>query len=218
MVEKKSSKVRILFWLLMVALVLVAILIWFLLGTHWIHKVSTSIAPNGTVKYEIYDEALDSDLKNSNEDIVNFVYSERKGNDAGWKSLSQIELYGKYVSSAWSPDSKLFVVSLDNKENSLYLFDNENSIMRKLDDFLDMKLIDKSTFGSRLYRYMLSKGKDIHYEFVQWAKESDWMLIRYSVIPEKSVDDNQQENSKLSGYFWYNYSQNSLKGLVETMG
>lgn len=215
MVEKKNSKIRLVCGLLMIALVLVAVVIWFLLGTHWLHRVANSIAPNGTRKYEIYDLSLDSTSQDSKKDIVTLREYERKENSSKWRRVSETELAGKYVGGYWSEDSRVFVLSLSKNENNLYLFDNENGNMRNLDNFLDMKLIGEAAFNSKLYRSMLSEEDDIHYEFVQWAKQSDWMLIRYSVLLQES-ESGEKENSELSGYFWYDYNQNSLKGLVET--
>ncbi len=222
--EKTIDKKRIIvITLILIVLLCVGLTAWVVQRTHIIHRISKSIAPDGTVKYEIYNISLTNASNNDKGQTVTIKEYSLTEDETEWSLLSEVEIQGTYKSSSWSPNSKLFIINMDAGKESLYLFDNQGSIMRKMDNFFDMQIINTVAFDSDLYRYMLSKNETLTYEFVQWAKDSDLMLIRFAVEDEEKSNNTaspeyQPDNpTKLDGYFWYNYEENIIRGLVQTL-
>ncbi len=221
--EKTINKKRILvITVILIVLLCVGLTTWAVHRTHIIHRISKSISPDGTVKYEIYNRSLTNASNNDKGHIVTIKEYNLTEEESEWSLLSEVEIQGTYISSSWSPNSKLFIINMDDGKESLYLFDNKGKIMRKLDNFFDMQIINTVAFDSDLYHYMLSKNKTLIYELVQWAKDSDMMLIRFTVVEEEKSNntassDYQTDNpTKQDGYFWYNYEENIISGLVQT--
>ena len=199
-----------------IVLLLVGLIIWLTCGTKILHRVVKSISPDGTVKYEIYNVPLLKDSREKEKEMATVIQYTLDEKSSDWSVLSETELPGSYKGSFWSSDSQLFVVNMVGSGGNLYIFDHHGTYMRNLDKFLDMQIINEVAFNSNLYRSMLAEKKTMIYEFVQWAKESNLMLIHYSLKSEATAETEPSENPMLSGYFWYNPENNNIYGLVQT--
>ncbi len=197
---------------ILVVVLLVGIIFYFVQSSHILHRTAKSISPNGNIKYVIYDISLKEEPGKKGSDFLTVEEYDLSENDSEWRLLNETELSGDYIGSSWSWDSRLFVVSVDSKEGNIYIFDTQRKSVRKLDDFLDMQLINRAAFNSGLYQQMLSVNKDTKYEFVQWAEHGDKMLVQYTVMePEPEKED----DTEYEGYFWYDYEKNIIEGYMD---
>ncbi len=195
-----------------VVVLLVGLILYFVQSSHILHRTAKSISPNGNIKYVIYDMSLKEESDKKSSDFITVQEYDLSEDDSEWKLLNETELSGDYIESSWSWDSRLFVVSVDSKEANLYIFDTQKKSVRKLDNFLDMQLINRAAFNSGLYEQMLSVNKDTKYEFVQWAEHGDKMLVQYTVlVPESEKED----STEYEGYFWYDYEKDIIEGYMD---
>ena len=197
---------------IVVVMLCIGLIVYVLQSSHILHRMTKSISPDGTIKYEIYDASLVEGAQKKKEKVMTIQEYALSQDGTEWKLLNETVLPGDYIGSSWSEDSRLFVVYADSEEGSLYLFDKQERYMRKLDDFLDMQLINKAALDSGLYHHILSVDSEIKYEFVQWAEHCDKMLIRYISWDKHAPEE---ENTYFEGYFWYNCLDNLIEGYMD---
>lgn len=214
MKEFAHSKKTVRIVSILVILLCIGVILNFIFSSHILHRKAKSISPDGAIKYEVYNISLEEKTKESENEVLTIQEYQLTEGGTEWKLLSSSEIPGYYIVSSWSGDGRYFVVCVESEEGRLYLFDNEEKYMRKLDEFLDMQLINKVAFDSELYRHMLSANRSVQYEFVQWAKNGHKMLIRYV---DTETGDTKEEDTHFEGYFWYHCPENSIEGYMDAV-
>lgn len=163
--------------------------------------IDKNIAPDNTKKITVYDKALDDNgfsLKSAVSTIVEL------GKDGGeWRIT-----YGncEYKGSWWSPDSKKYVLALEyNGEPHLNLAWLEHNSESNLSEYLRLGV---ETTELKKYVNKEEEGwPEIEYQFLQWSKDSESMLIYYSF--------EDKEEKLHEGYFWYNCVEGTVKAVLE---
>ena len=158
------------------------------------------ISPDGLKTLTVYDREPGGNI--FADDSV-FVVTDLEGGSKWRVKYGDCEYKGAW----WSPDSQKYVLMLQNGGSArLTLSWLERNSQSNLNAYLTMgvEMTELSRRG-----YVLEEGwPDIDYQFLQWAEDSESMLIYYSF----------QDTGKNthSGYFWYNCVDCTVSALLET--
>lgn len=181
------------------AIILAAVFLFLYIGGYFniIDKVQS---PDGRKTVTVYDRPLDKGIFSAEDST--FIIT-RLDKETEWRvSYGECEYEGLW----WSPDSKKYVLMLRYPdETRLTLSWLERNSESNLSAYLSMG-VEMSELSK--YGYVLEDGwPRIDYQFLQWAEDSESMLIYYS------FDD---ADGKLhSGYFWYNCIDCTVSAVLE---
>ena len=106
----------------------------------------------------------------------------------------------------WSPDSKRYVVALEQEGNAMLALANlETSTESNLNAYLSMAVENSSL---REYGFRDRNGwPDVGYQFLQWSTDGSAMLICYDFVDTRG--------QYRSGYFWYHPDEGVISALLE---
>lgn len=181
------------------AIILAAVFLFLYIGGYFniIDKVQS---PDGRKTVTVYDRPLDKGIFSAEDST--FIIT-RLDKETEWRvSYGECEYEGLW----WSPDSQKYVLMLRYPdETRLTLSWLERNSESNLSAYLSMG-VEMSELSK--YGYVLEDGwPRIDYQFLQWAEDSESMLIYYS------FDD---ADGKLhSGYFWYNCIDCTVSAVLE---
>ena len=181
------------------AIILAAVFLFLYIGGYFniIDKVQS---PDGCKTVTVYDRPLDKGIFSAENST--FIIT-RLDKETEWRvSYGECEYEGLW----WSPDSKKYVLMLGYPdETRLTLSWLERNSESNLSAYLSMG-VEMSELSK--YGYITEDGwPRIDYQFLQWAEDSESMLIYYS------FDD---ADGKLhSGYFWYNCIDCTVSAVLE---
>ena len=158
-------------------------------------------SPDGLYTITVYNKKLVSNGFTT-EDSTSLIV-EKKDED-----LSYRVNYGNgiYQGIWWSPDSQKYVLSIKGSEGTRLILNSlELNNSANLNAYLafGVETTELSKYG---YRWE-GVFPDIHYEFLQWALDSQYMLIYYS-FEDKS-------DALHEGYFWYNCDTGDINAILE---
>ena len=187
--------------LVLAAAVLIGgVLLW---RSGWPFVLDEVASPNGAYHVTVYGKDLSNHffpLKDS----VSLITERDDG--LQWRVI-----YGDCVYRGvwWSPDSRKYVLALDDGDESrLTLSWLDRNSSSNLNAYLSMGM---EATGLRKYGYSSPDGwPEIEYQFLQWGTDSASMLIYYAF--EDSVGEDH------SGYFWYNCETGAVEGILEMDG
>lgn len=181
------------------AIILAAVFLFLYIGGYFniIDKVQS---PDGRKTVTVYDRPLDKGIFSAENST--FIIT-RPDKETEWRvSYGECEYEGLW----WSPDSQKYVLMLGYPdETRLTLSWLERNSESNLSAYLSMG-VEMSELSK--YGYITEDGwPRIDYQFLQWAEDSESMLIYYS------FDD---ADGKLhSGYFWYNCIDCTVSAVLE---
>lgn len=181
------------------AIILAAVFLFLYIGGYFniIDKVQS---PDGCKTVTVYDRPLDKGIFSTENST--FIIT-RPDKETEWRvSYGECEYEGLW----WSPDSQKYVLMLGYPdETRLTLSWLERNSESNLSAYLSMG-VEMSELSK--YGYITEDGwPRIDYQFLQWAEDSESMLIYYS------FDD---ADGKLhSGYFWYNCIDCTVSAVLE---
>lgn len=167
--------------------------------------IDKSISPNENTCVTVYSKNFSDFVSNgfSMEDAISIVVKYKDNKDRSTRIT-----YGDcvYQSIWWAPDSKKYVIALKYDDGiQLKLNWLERSSERNLSAYLSMgvEMTELSKYGYS------SKDifPEIEYQFLQWALDSESMLIYYSF--------EDKDNKMHDGYFWYNCEQGTVSAVLE---
>lgn len=181
------------------AVILAAVFLFLYIGGYF-NIIDKVLSPDGCKTVTVYDSPLDKGIfsaENSTFIITSLV------KETEWRvSYGECEYKGLW----WSPDSKKYVLMLRYPdETRLTLSWLERNSESNLSAYLSMG-VEMSELSK--YGYITEDGwPRIDYQFLQWAEDSESMLIYYF------FDD---ADGKLhSGYFWYNCIDCTVSAVLE---
>lgn len=185
-------------WLL-VALTIGGLLLWRSGALVRLDRVSS---PDGRYLHQVYGKEPWGESFSLRDGLT----VKRKDREGGETCI----LYGDacYRGSWWSPDSKKLVMEMEYPEGSRLVLDwIEESSQSNLNAYLDM-----GVSASELSQYgrVPQEGWGsyrIDYHFVQWAEDSESMLIRYHFADEAGEPHR--------GYFWYDCKSEAVQAVLE---
>ncbi len=193
-------------YLLIAALVLVAaaliggVLLW---RSGRLFILDEVVSPGGESRATVYSKRLNGSSF-SFEDEISVITEQEDG--LQWRVI-----YGDctYQGLWWSPDSRKYVLALDDGgESRLCLSWLDHNSESNLNAYLSMGV---EATELRKYGYSNPTGwPEIEYQFLQWGKDSASMLICYS------FEDGAGEVH--TGYFWYNCETGAVEGILEMDG
>ena len=158
------------------------------------------VSPDGTCRTTVYSKRLNGSSF-SFEDEISVITEQEDG--LQWRVI-----YGDCVYRGvwWSPDSRKYVLALDDGDESrLTLSWLDRNSSSNLNAYLSMGV---ETTELRKYGYSTPDGwPEIEYQFLQWGTDSASMLVYY--VFEDSVGEDH------SGYFWYNCETGAVDGILE---
>lgn len=182
------------------AAVILAAVFFFLYAGGYFNIIDKVQSPDGRKTVTVYDRPLDKGIFSAENST--FIIT-RLDKETEWRvSYGECEYEGLW----WSPDSKKYVLMLRYPdETRLTLSWLERNSESNLSAYLSMG-VEMSELSK--YGYVLEDGwPRIDYQFLQWAEDSESMLIYYS------FDD---ADGKLhSGYFWYNCIDCTVSAVLE---
>lgn len=182
------------------AAVILAAVFFFLYAGGYFNIIDKVQSPDGRKTVTVYDRPLDKGIFSAENST--FIIT-RLDKETEWRvSYGECEYEGLW----WSPDSKKYVLMLGYPdETRLTLSWLERNSESNLSAYLSMG-VEMSELSK--YGYVLEDGwPRIDYQFLQWAEDSESMLIYYS------FDD---ADGKLhSGYFWYNCIDCTVSAVLE---
>ena len=116
-----------------------------------------------------------------------------------YKPGGQIHInYGEctFRGLAWAPDSTMYVLELEdwggNEGITLKLSNMVISSERELDVYISTSAVAAG---------IIADAETAEFDFIRWAEDSVYMLIRYE--------------AESTGYFWYNYDTGEIEGILE---
>ena len=181
------------------AIILAAVFLFLYIGGYFniIDKVQS---PDGRKTVTVYDRPLDKGIFSTENST--FIIT-RLDKETEWRvSYGECEYEGLW----WSPDSKKYVLMLGYPDETRLTLswlerNSESNLSAYLSIGVEMSELSK-------YGYITEDGwPRIDYQFLQWAEDSESMLIYYS------FDD---ADGKLhSGYFWYNCIDCTVSAVLE---
>lgn len=171
----------------------------------YFHIIDKNISPDGNNSITVYDKNFsDSVIREFSRENATSIIMKYKGD----KNRSLRVSYGDCVYQGiwWAPDSKKYVLAL-KYDDGVYLALNwlERNAESNLSAYLSMgvEMTELSKYGY--------SSKDvfpkIEYQFLQWALDSESMLIYYSF--EDKV------NEIHDGYFWFNCVHGTVSAVLE---
>lgn len=154
-----------------------------------VRPVHTSVSPDGQHKYYIYNGTATNFFEDNNN---GFFISNQKYNFYTIKENSD------FKAIYWSPDSNHYILeSFYHPHNKVYYEMYSNKYMANLHVILDDIL--KAHYGINI------EEKDIDYEFIHWANNSEDVQFYYEIKGEYGYK---------SGYIWtkayYNYQSYTI--------
>ncbi len=181
------------------AVILAAVFFFIYIGGYF-NIVDKVLSPDGCKTVTVYDSPLDKGIFSAENSTFIITRLDKK---TEWRvSYGECEYEGLW----WSPDSQKYVLMLRYPdETRLTLSWLERNSESNLSAYLSMG-VEMSELSK--YGYVLEDGwPRIDYQFLQWAEDSESMLIYYS------FDD---ADGKLhSGYFWYNCIDCTVSAVLE---
>lgn len=198
-VQQNSN--RLLLTLCLVLLIIIGICGYFLWQSGTLFVIDRENSPDGLYTITVYNKKLVSNGFTT-EDSTSLIV-EKKDED-----LSYRVNYGNgiYQGIWWSPDSQKYVLSIKGSEGTRLILNSlELNNSANLNAYLafGVETTELSKYG---YRWE-GVFPDIHYEFLQWALDSQYMLIYYS-FEDKS-------DALHEGYFWYNCDTGDINAILE---
>ena len=182
------------------AAVILAAVFFFIYAGGYFNIIDKVQSPDGRKTVTVYDRPLDKGIFSTENST--FIIT-RPDKETEWRvSYGECEYEGLW----WSPDSKKYVLMLRYPdETRLTLSWLERNSESNLSAYLSMG-VEMSELSK--YGYITEDGwPRIDYQFLQWAEDSESMLIYYS------FDD---ADGKLhSGYFWYNCIDCTVSAVLE---
>lgn len=181
------------------AIILAAVFLFLYIGGYF-NIVDKVQSPDGRKTVTVYNRPLDKGIFSAENST--FIIT-RPDKETEWRvSYGECEYEGLW----WSPDSQKYVLMLGYPdETRLTLSWLERNSESNLSAYLSMG-VEMSELSK--YGYITEDGwPRIDYQFLQWAEDSESMLIYYS------FDD---ADGKLhSGYFWYNCIDCTVSAVLE---
>ena len=181
------------------AVILAGVFFFIYIGSYF-NIVDKVLSPDGCKTVTVYDRPLDKGIFSAENST--FIIT-RLDKETEWRvSYGECEYEGLW----WSPDSQKYVLMLGYPdETRLTLSWLERNSESNLSAYLSMG-VEMSELSK--YGYITEDGwPRIFYQFLQWAEDSESMLIYYS------FDD---ADGKLhSGYFWYNCIDCTVSAVLE---
>ena len=182
------------------AAVILAAVFFFIYAGGYFNIIDKVQSPDGRKTVTVYDRPLDKGIFSAENST--FIIT-RLDKETEWRvSYGECEYEGLW----WSPDSQKYVLMLGYPdETRLTLSWLERNSESNLSAYLSMG-VEMSELSK--YGYITEDGwPRIDYQFLQWAEDSESMLIYYS------FDDT---DGKLhSGYFWYNCTDCTVSAVLE---
>lgn len=182
---------------LILALSVVLFILW---QGNYFHIIEKSPSPDGLKTAVIYDVSINSGLFSKDEAIS--VITDL-GGDSQWRTVyGDCEFKGLW----WAPDSRKYVLMLEYPDGPrLSLSWLERNSQSNLNAYLTMG-VEASELSQ--YGYIVEDGwPNIDYQFLQWAADSQSMLIYYSF--------EDRAGKVHSGYFWYNCLDCTVNAVLE---
>ena len=181
------------------AIILAAVFLFLYIGGYF-NIVDKVQSPDGRKTVTVYDRPLDKGIFSTENST--FIIT-RLDKETEWRvSYGECEYEGLW----WSPDSKKYVLMLGYPDETRLTLswlerNSESNLSAYLSIGVEMSELSK-------YGYITEDGwPRIDYQFLQWAEDSESMLIYYS------FDD---ADGKLhSGYFWYNCIDCTVSAVLE---
>ncbi len=181
------------------AIILAAVFLFLCIGGYFniIDKVQS---PDGRKTVTVYDRPLDKGIFSAENST--FIIT-RPDKETEWRvSYGECEYEGLW----WSPDSQKYVLMLGYPDETRLTLswlkrNSESNLSAYLSMGVEMSELSK-------YGYVTEDGwPRIDYQFLQWAEDSESMLIYYSF---------EDSDGKLhSGYFWYNCIDCTVSAVLE---
>lgn len=181
------------------AVILAAVFLFLYIGGYFniIDKVQS---PDGRKTVTVYDRPLDKGIFSAENST--FIIT-RPDKETEWRvSYGECEYEGLW----WSPDSQKYVLMLGYPDETRLTLswlkrNSESNLSAYLSMGVEMSELSK-------YGYVTEDGwPRIDYQFLQWAEDSESMLIYYSF---------EDSDGKLhSGYFWYNCIDCTVSAVLE---
>ncbi|MBR5571145.1 MAG: helix-turn-helix domain-containing protein [Oscillospiraceae bacterium] len=183
---------------LFVSILICGLLLW-QHGTFFI--IDKSPSPEGNAYAIVYNKGLNGKHFSAKDAISVIVDLD---NDGELRStFGDCDYQGLW----WSPDGQKYVLALDNYHGDAYLelASLEHSSSRNLVAYLSMGV--EATELAK-YGFISESGlPEIEYQFLQWSKDSESLLIYYSFLDLNKVVH--------EGYFWYNYESGIVTAVLE---
>lgn len=198
-VKQKSN--RLLLTLCLALLIIIGICGYFLWQSGIVFVIDREISPDGLYTATVYNKKLASNGFIP-EDSISLITKKTDENLSYRVNYSD----GIYQGIWWSPDSQKFVLSIkENEETRLILNSLELNSSSNLNAYLAFGV--EATELSKYGYHWEGIFPDIHYEFLQWALDSQNILIYYS------FEDNSEALHE--GYFWYNCNSGNINAILE---
>lgn len=182
------------------AAVILTAVFFFLYAGGYFNIIDKVQSPDGCETVIVYDRPLDKGLFSAENST--FIIT-RLDKETEWRvSYGECEYEGLW----WSPDSQKYALMLRYPdETRLTLSWLERNSESNLSAYLSMG-VEMSELSK--YGYVTEDGwPRIDYQFLQWAEDSESMLIYYSF---------EDSDGKLhSGYFWYNCIDCTVSAVLE---
>ena len=162
-----------------------------------LHIVDKIYSPDKATKLVVYVNK-NGDTK---KDSVNIkVYN----NDGRYKTA--ISFFGLYGGIFWTSDSSKYVIKTKEYISNIYIVDKNSGCIIGIDTNLDLALHIYINNNPGFISFTIDERSITDYEFIQWEKDSETMLIYYEISDlYKNVH---------SGYFLYNYKNNKIMGML----
>lgn len=172
----------------------------FLWWTGYFNVIDHSISPNAEIQLTIYNRDI-AEQRFSNHPAVTV---KSKGSE-----ISTTVYGGSYQGVYWSPDSSKYILSFYDTNGFTQLILNtiqgSNSSNLNASLSLGVELNELAHYG--LEYNSQSPVPKIHYQFLQWSLDSNFILVYYSFNDVNKIFH--------EGYFWYNCIDGSINNTLE---
>lgn len=198
--KTKRNRTRLFLILCLALLIIIGISSYSLWQSGTLFVIDREISPDGLYTATVYNKELASNGFTT-EDSISLIINKAD------EDLSYRVNYddGIYQGIWWSPDSQKYILTINNERTRLILNSLELNNSSNLNAYLAFGV--EATELSKYGYHWEGIFPDIHYEFLQWALDSQNILIYYS------FEDNSDAFHE--GYFWYNCDTGNINAILE---
>lgn len=181
------------------AIVICTFLLW---QGGYLFIIDQSVSPNKNMRITVYNKALEGNsfsMENATSTIMEYMDDKDKSVRITYENCA-------YQGIWWAPDSKKYVISLKYEDDvHLSLAWIEKNSESNLSAYLSIgvEMTELSKYGYAITDIF----PKVEYQFLQWALDSESMLIYYSF--------SDKANNMHDGYFWYNCLNGTVSALFE---
>ena len=163
--------------------------------------IDRTVSPDGLYTVTVYHKQL-GDVGFTLRDATSMIVQKNGNRLSDRFDFGNVQYQGVY----WAPDSQKYVICIRSAEGThLVLNSLVTSSSVNLSALLSMGV---NTTELQKYGHLAeSTFPNIEYQFLQWAIDSESMLIYYRF--------HDQANALHEGYFWYNYQTGHVSAILE---